>query len=34
MRRDQALLDDMIEAAVSIGAIVAEANYQGLRGND
>jgi uncharacterized protein with HEPN domain len=30
MRRDRALLDDMIEAAASIGAIVAETNYQGL----
>jgi uncharacterized protein with HEPN domain len=30
MRRDRALLDDMIEAAASIGAIVAETNYHGL----
>jgi uncharacterized protein with HEPN domain len=30
MRRDRALLDDMIEAAARIGAIVTETNYQGL----
>jgi uncharacterized protein with HEPN domain len=30
MRRDRALLDDMIEAAASIGAIVAGTNYQEL----
>ena len=30
MRRDRALLDDMIEAASSIGVIVAETNYHGL----
>jgi len=30
MRRDRALLDDMIEAASSIDAIVAGTDYQGL----
>ena len=30
MGRDRALLDDMIEAAASIGAIVSETNYPGL----
>jgi uncharacterized protein with HEPN domain len=30
MRRDRALLDDMIEAAASVGAIVAGTNYPDL----